>query len=978
MGAGMQYRKTLKNRINSALKANPVRACLSLFSNKGGGRFRAATLAGLMVLTLVTTSGVGALIAPNASAATIPTTKESCEKAGGSWTAQPRRASEFFCQISLWQVMTPSEQATSWSYYQTLRGCVLNNMYGDINLAASDDGVASVSKWFNDISAYGYVYPGGTKTDCKDIATKALKLWNVDNPSAFLTTMDYVFESNVPRYHHFSGSNGVPRQASFDKAYSELVDPGVSSRSSLPDYVQYNINMDALTTSCMAQNLGLYSELSNSTFRGWVDNNTTREITGSEMDEFITEYGTGLAKEVGIKVTYKKIKLIDSDGSLKEFAYAYVSSTKVAGSRAGYYDLRANLYGYRDKVTTETCDQIASSLGGLATAYVSWARTHADLAAKDELPTAVCSAGQTVDANGDPCQQPGGDETTSCAIDGIGWVICPVITFVSTITDTAFTFLSDSFLQIQPNVVSGAQDSWSTIRNLANVLFVVVFLIIIFSQLTGQGVTNYGVKKMLPRLIVAAILVNLSFLICQIAVDLSNILGKGLYDLFGVLQSSDLSQAYNPANTGVNGVGGWTTIIVGGAGVLAGGVALLLSISIPVLLASLVAILMIVLILILRIALIVILTVVAPLAFVAFLLPNTENLFKKWMKTFTSLLLVYPIIGVVFGGGVLAAQIINNAASTITDSTIQTLMQITALGVAVIPFFVVPSLLKGSLNSLGTIGTKLSNLSGKANSRVGSRVKTTTRLGEAASSIPQRFAGARARRRVNSRLQKSFDSSRLGRAIGSDRGAAVAAATTAKIRAEEIDNAEKQIAALGLSQDQRQSLALGRDVRDASGKIIMRGRGAAREAAVKIQGQTGKHDQIRELIDARMGGDLSKTLASSLAQHPNKPAWAGAGALERISFGKPIAGIAGARPGRTDSEVLMVEAIENNAYSSEKIASGDNDELIALDTVARNPALVGAADRTRLGDNTREIAGNPELRSKVSKNIPGVTNLSTL
>ena len=55
-----------------------------------------------------------------------------------------------------------------------------------------------------------------------------------------------------------------------------------------------------------------------------------------------------------------------------------------------------------------------------------------------------------------------------------------------------------------------------------------MFLAIIISQLTGFGISNYGIKKMLPRLIIAAILVNLSIYICQIAVDLSNILGYGL------------------------------------------------------------------------------------------------------------------------------------------------------------------------------------------------------------------------------------------------------------------------------------------------------------------------------------------------------------------------------------------------------------------------------------------------------------------
>lgn len=43
-------------------------------------------------------------------------------------------------------------------------------------------------------------------------------------------------------------------------------------------------------------------------------------------------------------------------------------------------------------------------------------------------------------------------------------------------------------------------------RNIANVVFVVMFLVVIYSLLTGRGVGNYNIKRMLPRFIVGAIL----------------------------------------------------------------------------------------------------------------------------------------------------------------------------------------------------------------------------------------------------------------------------------------------------------------------------------------------------------------------------------------------------------------------------------------------------------------------------------------
>lgn len=128
---------------------------------------------------------------------------------------------------------------------------------------------------------------------------------------------------------------------------------------------------------------------------------------------------------------------------------------------------------------------------------------------------------------------------------------------------------------------------------------------------------------MIPKLIIAAVLVNTSYYICLIAVDLSNLLGYGIKSLFDSVGGSV------PNLNGKNGT--WETaisgILVGGFGVLAIGMA----ISGPVLMASLLAVVLTLFILLARQALIILLIVVAPLA-LAYMLPNTEQLFKKWQS----------------------------------------------------------------------------------------------------------------------------------------------------------------------------------------------------------------------------------------------------------------------------------------------------------------------------------------------------------
>src|SRR5690606_17991085 len=83
-----------------------------------------------------------------------------------------------------------------------------------------------------------------------------------------------------------------------------------------------------------------------------------------------------------------------------------------------------------------------------------------------------------------------------------------------------------------------------------------------------------------------------------------------------------------------------------------------ISILLPVLIAALAALVVVVAVLLLREALIILLVVVSPLAFVAFLLPNTEGWFSKWRKLLMTLLLMYPAVGAIFGASQLASKVV--------------------------------------------------------------------------------------------------------------------------------------------------------------------------------------------------------------------------------------------------------------------------------------------------------------------------------
>lgn len=406
----------------------------------------------------------------------------------------------------------------------------------------------------------------------------------------------------------------------------------------------------------------------------------------------------------------------------------------------------------------------------------------------------ACKQGQSAKIEA-PAEGDGEEEKNSCGIDGIGWLVCPVMNFVASLNDAAYSAIS-GFLDIKPAILgdnsntSGAKQGWNFFRNIANAIFAVIFLWIIFSQISNVGVSNYGIKKILPRLIIGALLVNLSYYLCQIFVDLSNILGHTLKDAL---------------ESGVGGVGtgseatGWgsaiAATIVGVGGVVAFAA---LAVGIPTLVAGFFAIMTVFIILVVRQAGIILLVAISPVAFAAWLLPNTEDLFKKWMKMFRGLLLVFPIISLLYGAGKLAGAILISSATVDPNNPDET-MQLVALAATTMPLIATPFVLQNSLSSLGSIGAKIGRMSAGAHSRLAGNVKSTAKgrvdnsvIGDTKRKYLDFMDRKRASMRASDRRAK-IDNSKFGRFMGWDKGGARARATVNKAFESDVENASTML-----------------------------------------------------------------------------------------------------------------------------------------------------------------------------------------
>ena len=318
--------------------------------------------------------------------------------------------------------------------------------------------------------------------------------------------------------------------------------------------------------------------------------------------------------------------------------------------------------------------------------------------------------GLTENAYAEPEGQPTQSGITcEDSLGSLGWLVCPGTGKISEAVDFLYDKI-DGILEINPVEAkdgSPIYDIWKYFQGVTNIVFIVFLLVVVFSQVTGVGIANYGIKKTLPKLIIAAVLVNLSFYICSLAVDTSNIFGASIRGLFESIASSpegsqaiggvELSEIYSAL------AGGTGLAIAGTVVALETGVIWML---IPLALGALVSVVIGLITIAMRQAVVTVLIMVAPLAMVAYILPNTEQWFRKWRHTLFQMLIFYPAFSLLFGASSVAGWAIIISSQNGFGILI-------GVAVQIFPLFFSWHLMKMSGTILGTINSKLNALASR-------------------------------------------------------------------------------------------------------------------------------------------------------------------------------------------------------------------------------------------------------------------------
>ena len=272
---------------------------------------------------------------------------------------------------------------------------------------------------------------------------------------------------------------------------------------------------------------------------------------------------------------------------------------------------------------------------------------------------------QGVTAAGGANRQEDGDCEGTVQNFGFGWILCPALNIASSAL-LAMEEKLENLLRVGPDSYNNDayKDMWGSLRRLSTFAIVATALFMVISTAVNAGFfSNYTVKKYLPRLIAGVILIQLSYGMFTTFLDIMNELGDGINSILETasgLGGADwgLREIAGKSLAGENS-GGRSGVAFAGGGVLGivllGGLGALGALS--MLYSGAIALLFGFLFLILRKFIIVALVIFSPIGLALWILPGNDKAWRLYIKTFLTLVLMYPILVAIIALGKIFSQI---------------------------------------------------------------------------------------------------------------------------------------------------------------------------------------------------------------------------------------------------------------------------------------------------------------------------------
>jgi hypothetical protein len=389
---------------------------------------------------------------------------------------------------------------------------------------------------------------------------------------------------------------------------------------------------------------------------------------------------------------------------------------------------------------------------------------------------------------------------------------------------------------------------WSMVRDLANMFFIVILLIIAFA--TILRIEKYNYKKWLPKLILMAVLINYSKMICGVLIDIAQVIMLSFVNSFKSIGGTNVTTMLGIRDWQKFGGGGTMDQVgIGNWEIVAGYFLAFIYVVV-----SIVVIGTMIMVLVMRIVMIWIYVVLSPLAFLLSSFPGGEGYAQKWWTQFTQNLVVGPVLAffiwlsfTVVSPTTQGTAVFGENSPRFEPGSDEMMSDDFGKGDLMIQFIVSIGLLIGGLKVSQEIGGAAGSLAGKGMARLNKMSLAAQKGAVGAGKATGKFAGRQALGGSSWLAQKTgkrFGSKRLEK-IG-DIGQAWRGDIRSSRKKDKVEKREKFLKSMGMGEK--------------AGDII--------STSLK---EKGLHKRYETMYEATEGMGRKPRVARDLAKHFENP-----------------------------------------------------------------------------------------------------------
>ncbi|MFA5021866.1 MAG: DMT family transporter [Patescibacteria group bacterium] len=234
------------------------------------------------------------------------------------------------------------------------------------------------------------------------------------------------------------------------------------------------------------------------------------------------------------------------------------------------------------------------------------------------------------------------NDTDSFFVTAVGWVVEKAVTLegfvITTETKILIFFLKyNGFVKAKAVVIG-----WTLVRDVSNLFFVLVLLVIALA--TILRIEAYNFKRLLPKILLMAVLINFSRLICGFIIDFAQVIMMSFVaafvkigtggNLYAVLHINDILYSTYDVQTKANTEQGISPTAIVVSGILA----------VFLLLVACIVIFTMMTVIIMRMIMLWMLVVLSPLPYILSAIPKAERYAQQWWQEFSKYVIVGPIL----------------------------------------------------------------------------------------------------------------------------------------------------------------------------------------------------------------------------------------------------------------------------------------------------------------------------------------------